>query len=329
MTAKKISISPDIQVKLPIVFGIKECVLSQAEADFFRESQPFGFILFSRNLEAPDQIRKLTDDLKNCVESGEVPILIDEEGGSVQRLPQPLWPGRPSAMELGLDFIEQPDQTRVRTRENYFRIGQRLYALGISVNAAPVLDLQFPHTHEVIRDRSFNPNPDAVATLGRAAAEGLREAGVLPIMKHMPGHGRATVDSHLELPVLDHSLEELRKSDFIPFEKNADLPWAMTGHVQYNAIDSTYPATLSSKLIHDFIRTEMQFQGLLISDCLFMEALPSDVPKRVQTCLDAGCDLALHSHGDVKAMEDAIRNIPPLSDDAKKRWQAALQWLRC
>jgi beta-N-acetylhexosaminidase len=315
------------KVKLPIVFGIQGSVLSQKEADFFRESQPFGFILFSRNLENPDQIMKLTNDLKNCLESEEIPILIDEEGGSVQRLPQPFWPKRPSALELGLNFIKHPEETKARTKENYLKIGKSLLALGISVNAAPVLDLQFPHTHEVIRDRSFHQNPNTVATLGRAAAEGLKEAGVLPIMKHIPGHGRATVDSHLELPIVEQSFEELRDQDFIPFKQNADLPWAMTGHVQYDAMDPSNPATLSPQVIQDLIRNEMNFQGLLISDCLFMEALPSDVPERVKKCLKSGCDLALHCHGDVLAMENAIRNIPSLSHETSERWESALNWL--
>ncbi len=314
-------------MEIPIIFGIQGTKLSKEEADFFRNTKPFGFILFTRNLENPDQVRKLIKDLKDCADLEEIPILIDEEGGSVQRLPQTFWETRPSAKELGLNFQEDPKKAMKLTRNNYYEIGLTLKDLGISVNAAPVFDIQYQSTHEVIGDRSFGSDPYAVSVLGRAAAEGLKNAGVIPIMKHIPGHGRTTVDSHFNPPVIDASLKELRKSDFIPFQENSDLPFAMTGHVQLNVVDPNHPTTLSSKVIEGIIRDEMQFQGLLISDCLFMDALPDTVPERVQASLKAGCDLALHCHGNINDMKKSIVNIPPISSKTKERWHSTLEWL--
>ncbi len=313
---------------LPIILGIAGLQATPEELAFFREAQPFGFILFSRNLDTPDQIQHLTATLRDVTGREEVPILIDEEGGRVQRLPKPAWPDFPPARTLGQGYDQHPDQVRARVRDNYQRLGSELRALGITVDAAPVADLAIAAQHEVIGERTFSAHPDAVADLARACADGLRDAGVLPIVKHTPGYGHATVDPHEALPVFSESRAYLEAHDFAPFRQLADLPWAMTCHLKFPQLDPEWPATLSPTLIQDIIRGWTGFDGLLVTDCLFMNALSGTLPERIQRCLEAGCDLALHSHGTVAEMEAAVAPLSPMSDESWQRWLRSQQWLQ-
>ncbi len=312
---------------LPIIFGVSGPHATEEELSFFREVNPFGFILFARNLETPDQIQRLTASLREATGREDVPVLIDEEGGRVQRLPKPQWPDFPAAQTLAEGYLEDPEAVRSRVRENYRSLGAELQKLGITVDAAPVADLAIEGRHEVIGERTFSATPEVVADLARACAEGLRDAGVLPIVKHTPGYGHATVDPHEDLPVFSESLAYLQAQDFAPFQSLADLPWAMTCHLKFPQLDPEWPATLSSAIIQEVIRDWIGFDGLLVTDCLFMKALSGTLPERVQQSLEAGCDVALHSHGTVSEMQAAVARLSPMPEGSWQRWLRSRDWL--
>jgi beta-N-acetylhexosaminidase len=305
---------------LAAIFGVAGQTLSGEERAFFRDVQPLGFILFARNVADPDQVRRLVNDLRAAVEHAEAPVLIDQEGGRVQRLRPPHWRAAAPAAKFGALAAARADSGRKAVFLNHQLIGAELMALGIDVDCAPLIDVHQPGAHDVIGDRAFGGDPEQVATLGRAAADGLLSVGVTPIIKHIPGHGRTMVDSHHDLPRVTASHAELSRTDFVPFERLADLPWAMTAHILYEAIDPEQPATLSVKVISEIIRGEIGFDGLLLSDDLSMKALRGSLGDLARRSVAAGCDIALHCNGKMQEMVEVAAGAPPLSKAGLERY---------
>ena len=307
---------------LAVVFGLAGPRLGEAERRFLAEVRPLGFILFARNCETPDRIRALIADLRACVARDDAPVLIDQEGGRVARLKPPRWRAAPAAARFGVLDARDPGRAAEAARLNARLIAAELAALDITLDCLPVLDLADPEGHDVIGDRAFSHDPETVARLGAAACDGLLADGVLPVVKHMPGHGRARADSHHALPVVDAPLDLLRATDFAPFRALADAPWGMTAHVAYSALDDR-PATVSRRVIGDIIRGEIGFNGVLVSDDLAMEALSGGPGERAAAALAAGCDIALHCSGELDAMRAVAAAARPLDDAALGRLAAA------
>jgi beta-N-acetylhexosaminidase len=298
--------------------------LSPEERRFFREADPWGFILFKRNIEAPEQVKALTADLRAAVGRADAPILVDQEGGRVQRLKPPHWPDYPAGRVYGEVYARDPALGLEIARLGARLMAHDLYALGITVDCLPVLDLPQPGADRVIGDRAYGSDPEPVAALGRAAAEGLMAGGVLPVMKHVPGHGRAGVDSHHALPVVEASLAELETHDFVPFRLMADMPLAMTAHVVYTAVDPNNPATTSASVITRVIRRAIGFGGLLVSDDIAMNALSGAAEERAAKALAAGCDVVLHCSGRLDEMLKVAEITPALAGEAAARATDAL-----
>ena len=310
------------------IAGCSGSELTVDERAFFRDAEPWGFILFKRNIDTPQQVRALTDALRDTVGVADAPVLIDQEGGRVQRMGPPHWrrypPGRAYGHMAPGDPIEQRRLARLAAR----LIADDLLSVGINVDCLPVLDVPVPGAHDIIGDRAYADDPATVTELGRAAAEGLLAGGVLPVIKHIPGHGRAGADSHEALPVVDASREELEGVDFRPFRALADMPLAMTAHVVYTALDPEAPATTSPKVINEVIRGAIGFDGLLMSDDLSMKALSGSLRERAAAALEAGCDVALHCNGKLDEMQAVAAAAPDLSGPAKRRAEAALARIR-
>jgi beta-N-acetylhexosaminidase len=297
----------------PLILGCKGPTLSEWERAFFARCDPHGFILFKRNCETPDQVAALTAALRASVGRPDAPVLVDQEGGRVQRLGPPHWRPMPAAARFGELASRDAAAGREAVYVNARLLGDELAACGITADCAPVLDLSYPETHEIIGDRAFGASPALVVDLGRALSDGLAASGVLPIVKHIPGHGRARVDSHLELPRVSASQAELEASDFAPFRALADAPWAMTAHIVFEAIDPERPATVSPRLIDEVIRGSIGFDGVIVTDDLSMQALSGSIGERAQAALSAGCDLALHCNGDPDEMTelaDSVGDLP-------------------
>lgn len=307
-----------------VILGCAGTTLSKRERAFFREVEPWGFILFKRNVDTPDQVRALTEALRATVDRPDAPILVDQEGGRVQRLGPPNWPRYPSGRAYGQLAGNDPLMQREIARLGARLMAEDLRRLGINVDCVPVLDVPSPGAHDVIGDRAYAAEPAGVALLGRAAAEGLIAGGVLPVIKHIPGHGRAASDSHLELPYVDAEYAELDARDFEPFRVLSDMPMAMTAHVVYAAIDPKRPATTSRAAIKRVIRDAIGFDGLLMSDDLSMKALSGGFTKRARQASAAGCDIILHCNGDMAEMEPVVAGVPKLAGKAKRRAEAAL-----
>ena len=306
------------------ILGCAGPTLSPEERAFFADAQPWGFILFARNVESPDQVRRLTADLRAAVGRADTPILVDQEGGRVQRLGPPHWRRYPPGRAYG----ELPARDPLLRRE-IARLGGRLLAhdlsqLGVTIDCAPVLDSPRPDAHDVIGDRAYATDPEEIAVLGRAVSEGLIAGGVLPVIKHIPGHGRALADSHKELPVVDAPLAELEASDFVPFRALSNMPMAMTAHVVFTAIDPDRPATTSRKVVSQVIRGACGFDGLLMSDDLEMEALKGDLTARAEAVMWGGCDIVLYCHGGVAEKAAVIAGTKSLTGKAARRAAAAL-----
>ena len=306
------------------ILGCAGTTLTAEEAAFFRDVKPWGFILFKRNIADPDQVRALTAALRETVGRPDAPILIDQEGGRVARLGAPHWKTYPPGRSYGALVANDPLVAREITRLGARLIAHDLLSLGVNVDCVPVLDVPDPLGHEIIGDRAYGDTPEQVATLGRAAAEGLLAGGVLPIIKHIPGHGRAMSDSHLELPVVKAKLAELDSRDFAPFRVLSDMPMAMTAHVVYTAIDRRRPATTSRKAIKKIIRESIGFDGLLMSDDLSMKALSGDFKQRAKDSLSAGCDVVLHCNGDMAEMRAVMSGVGRPSTNARRRIQAVM-----
>ncbi|MGH6828364.1 MAG: beta-N-acetylhexosaminidase, partial [Rhizomicrobium sp.] len=298
-------------------------ILSAEEHDFFREIRPFGFILFARNISDPEQVLRLVRSMRDAAEDDLAPVLIDQEGGRVERLMPPHWHARPPAARFGRLHLVNPDAAREATYLNARLIADDLSRLEINVDCLPVLDVPVSGAHDVIGDRAFAHDPATVIDLGRAQIEGLMEGGVLPVMKHIPGHGRAVCDSHHGLARVTSSLTELSASDFVPFRSLDMCPMAMTAHVVYEAIDPQRPATISPKVVRKVIRGEIGFEGLLMSDDLSMRALSGSMAGRTKAALFAGCDVVLHCNGDMGEMKEVAREMKGLEGDSLRRARAA------
>lgn len=297
--------------------------LTADEIAFFRDADPWGFILFKRNCETPDQIRALTDRMRDAV-GRDAPVLIDQEGGRVQRLGPPQWPAYPTGRTYGDVFARSPEDGLAAARLGARLIAADLRALGIDVDCLPVLDVPVEGAHDVIGHRAYGLTPDVVSELGRAAASGLLDGGVLPVIKHIPGHGRAGVDSHHQLPVVTTPREELEATDFPPFRDAAALPLAMTAHVVYADLDPDAPATTSKTVIDEVIRGFIGFDGCLMSDDVSMQALSGSIGTRTAAAIAAGCDLALHCNGVLAEMVAVASAAPALAGHAARRAEAAL-----
>lgn len=303
------------------ILGCSGLELTAEERAFFRDVRPWGFILFARNIETPDQVRRLTAALRETVGRADAPILIDQEGGRIQRLGPPHWRVYPPGRAYGeLPHPQRREITRLGAR----LIAHDLAELGINVDCVPVLDVPDPQGHEIIGDRAYGDTPEDVALLGRAACEGLIAGGVLPIVKHIPGHGRASADSHLELPVVDASWDALDARDFAPFRALCDMPMAMTAHVIYAAVDREQSATTSRSVFDEVIRGAIGFDGLVMSDDLSMKALSGPLEQRAAHSLAAGCDVVLHCNGDMAEMRAVMAGTAELSGRAAERARAAL-----
>ena len=310
---------------LSVVFGCSGPVLTDTERDFFADSDPLGFILFGRNCESPNQVRALVDSLRSCVGRADAPVLIDQEGGRVARLRPPHWRSAPPMARFG----ELARKSSVKATEaawlNARLLAADLYDLGITVNCAPVLDVPPAGGNDFIGDRACATSPDLAMLIGGAFADGLMEGGVLPVMKHVPGHGRAVADSHEALPVIETPLSQLASMDFTPFRALRDLPWAMTAHVLYRTLDEKNPATTSSAIIESVIRDHIGFDGVLITDDLSMKALSGTMGSRTKAALKAGCDLVLHCNADMtemKAVAGACRKLSAKTHERVERGEA-------
>jgi beta-N-acetylhexosaminidase len=306
------------------IAGCSGQVLTAEERAFFRDAEPWGFILFKRNIGTRSQVLALTQELREAVGRADAPVLIDQEGGRVQRMGPPHWPAYPPGRAYGRVAGNDPS-----FRREVARLGARLMAhdlreVGIDVDCVPVLDVPVAGAHDVIGDRAYAADPATVAILGRAAAEGLIAGGVLPVIKHIPGHGRAGADSHHALPVVRASREELEAQDFVPFRHLADMPLAMTAHVVYTALDPAAPATTSRKVMREIIRGHIGFDGLVMSDDLSMNALSGTLRERAEAAFAAGCDVALHCNGKLAEMQEVAAAAPELRGKAKRRAEAAL-----
>lgn len=307
-----------------VIFGCSGPVLTEAERAFFAAERPWGFILFRRNIETPDQVRALVQALRETVEDPDAPVLIDQEGGRVQRLRPPHWPAYPTGRAYAEYAANDPLTGQALARLGGRLIAADLKALGINVDCAPVLDVPQPSAHDVIGDRAFGTTFEGVARLGRAMAEGLLAGGVLPVIKHIPGHGRALADSHLDLPEVDADLAALQAVDFPPFEALSDMPMAMTAHAVYRAIDKKRPAT-TSKAVVRAMRERLGFSGLIMTDALEMHALKGDLASRAHAALKAGCDVVLHCSGVMEDMVSVAEGTAKLKGEAKRRAEAALR----
>jgi len=306
------------------IYGCAGPELSGEERAFFAETQPWGFILFARNVVDPLQTRRLIESLRQTVNDARAPVLIDQEGGRVARLKPPQWKERPPAAQFGALHAEAVEAAYEAAYLNARLIAHDLGELGINVDCVPVLDVPVEGADGVIGDRALSKNPAIVVDLGRAVIEGMLDGGVLPVMKHVPGHGRAMADSHLALPRVATPREDLAKTDFIPFRGLAQCPMAMTAHVVYEAIDPKRPATTSPKVVREVIRTEMGFGGVLLTDDLSMKALEGPLAKRAKAAQFAGCDIVLHCNGSLEEMREVAKEVQPLEKDHLKRAEAAL-----
>jgi len=309
------------------IYGCAGTVLSADERAFFRDAQPWGFIVFARNVESREQLHALTRELRETVNDAMAPILIDQEGGRVARLKPPQWREYPPAARFGAVHAVSPEAGREAVYLNARLIAYDLCEVGINVDCLPLLDVPVDGADTIIGDRAFARDPSAIIDLGRAAIEGLTEGGVLPVMKHIPGHGRATADSHLALPRVATGAEELSATDFVTFRSLNQCPMAMTAHVIYDAIDPQRPATTSPKVIRDVIRGEIGFDGLLMSDDVSMNALSGPISVRAKAALFAGCDVVLHCNGKMEEMREVAEEAKPLEGLSLKRAQGALAHL--
>ena len=297
--------------------------LDAEERAFFADERPWGYILFARNIAERAQIQDLAAELRELGGRDTTPIFIDQEGGRVQRLRPPLAPHYRPAADIGRVYAADP---RAGERAAWLLgrlLAHDLSGFGITANCIPCLDVPVKGAHSVIGDRAYAMAPDTVATLGRAAADGLMAGGLLPVMKHMPGHGRGNADSHLSLPIVGTPRAEMSESDFSPFRALANLPAAMTAHVLYTDIDPKFPATLSATIIEDVMRGEIGFDGLLMTDDMSMKALDGDLYDLGQRALAAGCDVLLHCNGDMDEMKRIAAAAQPLRGDAERRAKAA------
>jgi beta-N-acetylhexosaminidase len=306
---------------LALFVGLPNPTISADEFAMFRETNPLGLFVGRRNQRQPEQVKILLERFREAVGRDDAPVFTDQEGGRVQHLDAGPWPLFRSFGQFAELARQDLELGKKALRLSSQAMGAMMTELGLSSGCSPVLDLVFDTTSSVIGARSFGSDPDLVAVLGREVVDGLLETGNMPVIKHIPGHGRATLDSHKERPVVDASRETLTATDFKPFAALKDTPWAMVAHVVYSAYDADLPASVSP-VMHDVIRKDIGYQGVLISDCIYMESLSGTLPERVKQVLDAGFDIALHSHGDIPDSLDAAKAARPLTDAAVSRIEA-------
>jgi beta-N-acetylhexosaminidase len=312
------------------IYGCQGPELAAGERAFFRDVHPFGFILLgiNGNIDNPAQVAALCDQLRDSIGEANAPILIDQEGGRVQRLRPPHWQNRPPARRFGQLYEGDQNQGRDAAYLCARLIAHELRSVGVTVNCAPVLDVPVEGAHDIIGDRAYSLDPAAVVALGRATIEGYLDGGVLPVIKHIPGHGRANADSHLALPRVATPRDELSAHDFVTFRSLNHAPVGMTAHVVFDALDPRRPATTSPKVIRNVIRGEIGFDGLLLSDDLSMQALEGPIGARARAALLAGCDIALHCNGKLDEMMEVARESQPLIKESLDRANRALAQLR-
>src|SRR6516225_8145207 len=298
------------------ITGVSGPELTGAERDFIRSERPWGFILFKRNVETPQQVKLLVEELRNCVGVPDAPVLIDQEGGRVQRLGPPHWPLYPPGALFGALYDLDPALGLAAARLSAQLIAADLADLGITVDCLPLADVPVAGADAVIGNRAYGTEPGKVAKIARAVTDGLEQGGVLPILKHIPGHGRATADTHFRLPTVDTPRDELERTDFAAFKPLADLPMAMTAHVVFSAVDPAHPATTSATMIAQVIRHAIGFQGLLMSDDVSMNALSGNIAERTAAIFSAGCDVVLHCNGRLEEMAEVAAETPELSGKA-------------
>ncbi len=305
------------------ITGVSGPALTDAEREFLRDAQPWGLIIFRRNVTEPDALRALLGEARSIL-GRRAPVLVDQEGGRVQRLGPPHWPKYPPGAAYGRLYDENPVAGLTAARLGARLIAADLAAVGIDVDCMPLADVPVPEADAVIGDRAFGDRPDKVAALAAAFADGLQDGGVLPVVKHLPGHGRATADSHQKLPVVTATRAALEITDFAAFRPLAGLPLAMTAHVVFTALDQMAPATTSAVIVHEVIRGSIGYQGLLMSDDLSMGALSGSLAERTIAALAAGCDIALHCNGRMDEMRAVAEAAPALAGEAARRADAAL-----
>lgn len=305
------------------ISGCEGYELTDREIGFFRETRPCGLILFKRNCANADQVQRLITNFRGAVDDPRALVLIDQEGGRVQRLSPPNWRRYPPGRSFSQIYCADAGKGLEAARLGAMLIARDLRALGITVNCAPVLDIPVSGAHDIIGDRAYGETHEEVSALGRAVAEGYLDGGVLPVIKHIPGHGRANADSHALLPVIEASRDELSETDFVPFRALRDMPLGMTAHILIPAIDPALPASASPVIIDEIIRRDIGFDGLLMCDDLSMGALSGSIDERTCAVLDAGCDVALHCRGNFEEMEAVAAATPELNGDAARRFEAA------
>jgi beta-N-acetylhexosaminidase len=307
----------------PVIFGLSGLTMTDAERGLFRETDPAGYIMFKRNIESRDQVRALTDSLRTLHGRDDVAILIDQEGGRVSRMQPPVWPEFPAGAVFDALYDVAPMSAIEAARSNAEAIALTLTEVGINVDCLPLLDVRVPETHAAIGDRALGSDPMRVAALGRAVIEGLRTGGVVGIVKHMPGQGRAVVDSHYDLPTVTATDAELEQ-DIAPFRTLNDAPMGMTGHIVFEAWDKQHCVTMSQVIIRDIIRGRIGFDGLLMSDDLDMKALSGDVSDHAAQCVAAGCDLALNCWGRYDEMAAIAAKLPEITMIGRERLNRAM-----
>ncbi len=313
----------------PVIFGVEGKELTLAEIELFGIHNPLGFIIFARNIESPEQLRRLVMQMKATVfPRNDVLILIDQEGGRVARLKRPYWNEMKPAKYFG-DLIQFETLNRVRgmVYDHYRLCAYELQKMGINVNCAPLIDVPQPGSDDIIGDRAFSSDTFEVTELGKEVCAAHLRGNVFPMIKHIPGHGRGNVDSHKALPTVTCSLEELRKTDFVPFKAMANMPFAMTAHIKYTAIDDKNCATQSKKVI-ELIRNEIGFKGILFSDDLSMEALEGGMKERAQRSLEAGCDVVIHCNGKMDEMKEVAESIEKWPKQTRERYRDCWSQLR-
>lgn len=306
------------------ITGVSGLELNADEREFIRAERPWGFILFKRNIETPDQVAHLVQELRKTVGEADAPVLIDQEGGRVQRLGPPHWPIYPPGAVFDRLYDIDPALGLSAARLSSRLIAADLADLGITVDCLPLADVPVAGADAVIGNRAYGTEPKKVATIARAVTDGLEQGGVLPVLKHIPGHGRATADTHFRLPEVDTPKKELERTDFAAFQPLADLPMAMTAHVVFSALDPAHPATTSATIIEQVIRGVIGFQGLLMSDDVSMNALSGSIAERTRAIFAAGCDVVLHCNGKLDEMREVVAQTPELTGKPLERAKAAL-----
>jgi beta-N-acetylhexosaminidase len=306
------------------ITGVSGFTLTADERDFMRANRPWGFILFKRNIETPAQVAALVLELRESIREPDAPVLIDQEGGRVQRFGPPHWPVYPPGAVFGTLYDIDRKLGLTAARLSARLIAADLIDLGVTVDCLPLADVPVAGADAVIGSRAYGTEPGKVAAIARAVTEGLEQGGVLPVLKHIPGHGRATADTHFKLPVVDTPKAELERTDFVAFQPLVDLPMAMTAHVVFSALDPAQPATTSATIIEQVIRGSIGFQGLLMSDDVSMNALAGSIGERTRAIVSAGCDMVLHCNGNLDEMREVAREAPVLSGKALDRAKRAL-----